>query len=97
MANIPTAAFGGSAAYHMANEALKAMGPIIVLEPGDFLRILEKNPDGLVIHTPGGLMSKNKYITSYKGLIFFTKTKDHLELPANIEMMVSKKMSIPQI
>ena len=97
MSNVPTAAFGGAAAHQMATEALKAMGPIVVLEPEDFLAMLAKNADGLVIHAPSGMFSKNKYITAYKGLIFFTKTKDELMLPADIEVIRSKKIAIPQI
>ena len=91
-------AYGAMAATgHIMEEALKAMGSIIVVEPKDFIRIVEKKTDALVVHTPGGILSKNKYITSYKGLIFFTKTKEELELPANIELMHAKKMVLPQL
>jgi hypothetical protein len=90
-------AYGAAAAGHIMEEALKAIGSIIVVEPKDFVRIVEKNTDAIVVHTSGGMLSKNKYITSYKGLIFFTKTKEELELPANIELMRAKKMMLPQL
>ncbi len=69
MTNVAGAA-GAAAAIAVA---LKAMGPIICVEPQDFLGILEKAEKPLVVQSPSGLMTKYKYLTSYKGLTFFTK------------------------
>ena len=78
-------------------EALKAIGPIICVEPQDFLAILEKAEKPLVVQSPSGFMTKYKYLTSYKGLTFFTKSKDPLLIPGDVEMITAKKIVVPQI
>lgn len=80
----------------MAN-ALKAMGSIVCVEPNIFLQILEKIENPLVVHSPASFMTKYKYLTSYKGLTFFTKTKDPLVIPASVELITAKKIAIPQL
>ena len=78
-------------------EALKAMGPIICVEPQDFLAILEKAEKPLVVQSPSGLLTKYKYLTSYKGFTFFTKSKEALLIPASVETITAKKIVIPQM
>ena len=80
-----------------AMNASKAMGSIVTVEPAEFLDILGKTEKPLVVHSPSGFMTKNKYITSYKGLVFFTKTKDQLLIPAAVEIVNAKKISIPEM
>ena len=87
-------AVGAAAAI---GEALKAMGPIVCVEPQDFLVILEKAEKPLVVQSPSGLMTKYKYLTSYKGLTFFTKSKDPLLIPGSVDMITAKKIVVPQI
>ena len=42
-------------------------------DPGDFLDILQRHSGALVVHATGGFFKTNyKYLTSYKGLAFFT-------------------------
>jgi hypothetical protein len=86
----------GGAAAAIA-EALKAMGPIVCVEPPDFLAILGKAEKPLVVHSPSGFMTKYKYLTSYKGLTFFTKSKEALLIPGSVEMIAAKKIVVPQI
>lgn len=78
-------------------EALKAIGAIICVEPQDFLGILEKTEKPLVVHSPSGFLSRYKYLTSYKGLTFFTKSKEALLIPASAETIAAKKIVIPQM
>lgn len=80
-----------------AMNANKAMGSIITVEPEQFLDILGKTEKPLVVHSPSGILTKNKYITSYKGLVFFTKTKDQLLIPAAAEIINAKKISVPEM
>ena len=87
----------GAAAAAATAEALKAMGPIICVEPQDFLAILGKVEKPLVVHSPSGLLTKYKYLTSYKGLTFFTKSKEALLIPASVETITAKKIVIPQM
>ena len=78
-------------------EALKAIGAIVCVEPQEFLGILERIEKPLVVHSAGGFLTKYKYLTSYKGLTFFTKSKEALLIPASVEMIAAKKIVIPQI
>ena len=87
----------GAAAVAAINEALKAIGPIICVGPQEFLHILQKAEDPLVVHSPSGFLAKYKYLTSYKGLTFFTKSKEPLLIPASVETITARKIAIPQI
>ena len=94
---MPNGAVAAGAAASVAAEALKAIGAIIFVEPQDFLAILEKAEKPLVVHSPSGFLTKYKYLTSYKGLTFFAKTKDPLLIPGSVEMITAKKIVIPQM
>lgn len=96
MSNGAIAAGVAGSAAAMA-EALKAVGAIVCVEPQDFLDILERIEKPLVVHSPSGFLTKYKYITSYKGLTFFTKSKEALLIPASVEIITAKKIVIPQI
>jgi len=78
-------------------EALKAIGAIVCVEPQEFLNILERIEKPLIVHAPSGFLTKYKYLTSYKGLTFFTKSKEALLIPASVEIITAKKIAIPQI
>jgi hypothetical protein len=88
-------AAGAAVAVAAIANAIKAMGPIVVVEPQVFLDILQRAEEPLVVHAPAGLVSKYKYLTSYKGLIFFTKSKDELLIPASVETISAKKIELP--
>ena len=92
----PAAAFGAIQAVNAIN-ATKAMGSIVTVEAAEFLDILGKTEKPLVVHSPSGFMTKNKYLTSYKGLVFFTKTKDEILIPKTAEIVNAKKISIPEM
>ena len=94
MANGAAGAAGVAAAIA---EALKVMGPIVCVEPQDFLAILKKAENPLVVQSPSGFMTKYKYLTSYKGLTFFAKSKDPLLIPGSVEIITAKKIVVPQI
>ncbi len=90
-------AAGAAGAAAAIAEALKAMGPIICVEPQDFLGILKKTEKPLVVHSPSGFLTRYKYLTSYKGLTFFTKSKEALLIPASVETITAKKIVVPQM
>jgi hypothetical protein len=86
----------GAAAAAAIAQAIKASGAIVNVEPEDFLRILQRTQTPLVIHAVGGFFSTNyRYLTSYKGLAFFTKSPDPLDLPNSSEVVLAKKIWIP--
>ena len=77
-------------------QAIKASGVIVRVEPGDFLAILEHQEGPLVVHATGGFFNTNyQYLTSYKGLAFFTKSDTPMNLPAGTELVQAKKIWIP--
>lgn len=85
-----------AAAAAAAAQAIKASGVIVRVEPGDFLSILQRQPGALVVHATGGFFSTNyQYLTSYKGLAFFTKSADPLDLPSGTEVIQAKTIWIP--
>src|SRR5215813_1334409 len=88
------AAAAGAAAA-VAN-AVKASGVIVRVEPADFVGILKRQPGALVVHATGGFFSTNyQYLTSYKGLAFFTKSSASLDLPAGTELIQARSMWAP--
>ena len=69
---------------------------IVRVEPDDFLGILQRQQGALVVHATGGFFSTNyQYLTSYKGLAFFTKAPAPLDLPPGTEVVQAKKMWVP--
>jgi hypothetical protein len=68
----------------------------VSVEPDVFLRILRRQPEPLVIHATGGFFSTNyQYLTSYKGLAFFTKSPNLLDLPSGSEVVRAKYIWVP--
>ena len=90
---------GAHVAAHaaMAN-ALKASGVVVRLEPGEWLSVLKRTDNPLVVIAEGGLFkTKYQYLTSYRGLAFFTKSPTALVLPGRTELITAKSMSIPDV
>jgi hypothetical protein len=86
---------GAAAAAAIAN-AIKASGAIVRVENKDFKSILQRTPKPLVVVAGRGFFSLyNKYLTSYKGLIFYTKSRDPLNLPGDIELVNCSRIFIP--
>ncbi len=86
----------GTAAAAAIAQAIRASGVLVRVEPGDFLRILERQDAPLVVHATGGFFSTNyQYLMSYKGLAFFTKSDTPINLPGDTELVQTKKIWIP--
>lgn len=92
-----SAAAGGAAAAAAAMaEAIKASGAIIRVEPDQFQKILHRQDAPLVVEAIGGFRNRTRqYLTSYKGLVFHTKTTDRAILPSRAEVVLAKKIWIP--
>ena len=88
-------AHGGGAAAAIAN-AIKASGSIVRVEPQMFAELLRKVERPLIVYARGGLFSgKHQYLTSYKGLTFFAKSGQQIDLPRGVEVIVAKKIWMP--
>lgn len=91
---------GANAAAHAAAvaNAIKASGVVVRVEAGDFLAVLRNVDEPLIVVSQGGVFKKHfKYLTSYKGLAFYTRSNDALVLPSRAEVVHAKAMSIPDV
>jgi hypothetical protein len=87
---------GAGAANEEAANAIKASGVLVRVEPQEFVKILARANNPLVVISEGGLFSTNfRYLMSYKGLAFFTKSDDMLALPADAEVIRAREINIP--
>ena len=85
----------GAAAAAIAN-AIKASGAIIHVDSTDFMTIIQKMDNPLVVCSESKFISISyRYLTSYKGLIFFTKSATPLILRPSAEIIQAKKIWIP--
>lgn len=97
------AAYGGAAGATAASagaiavaNAIKASGAIIKVSPADFQIILSKSENPLVVIAESVFLGTTyKYLTSYKGLFFYTKSAEPLQLPSKTELISAKKIWIP--
>jgi hypothetical protein len=77
-------------------EAIKVSGTIVHVPPEGFLEVLRKNESPLVVSASGGIFGKKyDYLTSYKGLCFYTRADEALQLPGRAEIVSAKKIWIP--
>jgi hypothetical protein len=89
----------GAAAIHAAiANAIKATGVVVRLEPNEWLSVLKRNENAVVVVAEGGMFKKSfRYLTSYRGLAFFTKSDQALVLPGRAEVITAKSISLPDM
>lgn len=93
--NVATTTGATSAAAAMA-QAIKASGTLVYVDVDAFKKILSKIDSPLIIMTHGGFLSKTfQYLTSYKGLTFFTKMDQEMLMPSKAELIYAKKIWMP--
>jgi hypothetical protein len=86
----------GGAAAAAAIAAIRASGVIVRVKPDDFVGLLQRQPGALVVHATGGLFSTDyRYLTSYKGLAFYTKARAPLDLPPGTELVQARAIWVP--
>ena len=89
-------ATGATAAAAAIVQAIKASGAIVRVEPTDFMMILDKVDNPLLVYSESKFFStKYHYLTGYKGLIFYTKSATPLMLRPSVELIHAKKIWIP--
>lgn len=90
-----SAAAGAAAAAAIAN-AIKASGVIVRVSPGDFANILRRVENPLIVYSQGGFFTtRHQYLTSYKGLAFYTKSREQIDLPRSAEVIRAQGMWMP--
>lgn len=87
---------GGAAAAAIA-QAIKASGAIVRMEPDDFRQIVYRADHPLVVVSTSRMFGRasHKYLTSYKGLAFYTKSPNKLDLGGGVELVAAKTIWIP--
>ncbi len=86
---------GAVAAAAIAN-AIKASGVVVRVEPRDFQAIIQRMQKPLIVMVkPGFLAPSYRYLTSYKGLAFYAKSGEPLNLPGDAEIINSRSINIP--
>ena len=76
--------------------AIKASGVIVRLEPPEWLKILKRTDSSLVVIARGGMFRrKYQYLTTYRGLAFYTTSEHPLVLPGRTELINAKSISVP--
>jgi hypothetical protein len=66
------------------------------VEPDDFVAVLRMSESPLVVRSEGGFFSRRyHYLTSYKGLVFYTKTRLPLLFSPKVELVTARKIWIP--
>jgi hypothetical protein len=89
-------AAGAAAAAAAIARAIKASGVLVRLDPAEFMKIVGRVPEPLVVAATGGLFTKNyQYLIGYKGLAFHTKSAVPLQLPVTAEVIAADAIWIP--
>lgn len=87
---------GAAGAYAAVANAIKASGAIVKLKEEDFIKVISRADNPVIVISKGGFMKKDfDYLTSYKGLIFYARTKNEINLPGNSEIISAQQIWIP--
>jgi hypothetical protein len=77
-------------------QAVRASGAIVSVPPDEFQRLLERNVQGLVVHTQGKHFSRrHKYLMGYRGLVFYTTSREALSVPRTVQVLETRTIWIP--
>jgi len=94
-----SAAVAAAVAAHAALvQATKVSGVIVRVDPEDFLKIVNKTRGALVVSSTSSVFRRkdHHYLTSYKGLAFYTKSASEVALPSDVELIQAKQIWIPE-
>jgi hypothetical protein len=86
------------AAHAALANAIKATGVVVRLDPPEWLRVLKRTDNPLIVIARGGMFRrKYQYLTPYRGLAFYTTSEQPLVLPGRTELINAKSISIPDV
>ena len=84
-----------AAAAAIAN-AVKASGSLVEVETQDFLKLVNRIEQPAVVCATQRIFGvRYKYLTVYKGLFLYTKSKTPLQLPGTVERINAGKIWMP--
>ena len=82
--------------YNMIAQANRATALLVRLEPEEFSKVLSRMKEPMVVVVEGGIFTTHyHYLTSYKGLPFYTKSDGQLQLPDGTEVVNAGSISLP--
>ena len=91
-------ATGAAAAAAAIVNAVKASGVVVAVNHEEFLKILARSTDPLIVTSKGGIFKTHyEYLLSYKGLAFYTESAELLTLPADAEIVQADKIWVPNL
>ncbi len=77
-------------------QAIKASGAIVRLEPDDFQRLVGRAEQPLVVVAHSRFFGERfQYLTGYKGLVLYTKTRSPIALPGRAEVITARSVWVP--
>lgn len=83
--------------WGLAAAANQGTSVVINTDPDVFLRVVERNKDGLVVMSQSGVLrTKYCYLTSYKGLTFYCESRERLTLSPNVELLAAESIQAPE-
>lgn len=86
----------GAAVQAIIDQAIKASGAIVRVKPEDFFKIVDRVDKPLVVMSVSRLLgTRYHYLSAYKGLIFYTKSRGQLLLKGNTEYVIAQSIYIP--
>ena len=89
-------AMTAAAAQAAIINAVRSFGVIVTVEPEEFLSVVVRQDAPLIVLSTAGIFATEyRYLVSYKGLTFFTKSASPLEIPAGAELVRAGKLSLP--
>jgi uncharacterized protein (DUF1778 family) len=80
-----------------ARQALMVSGCVVQMDRGAFVSIVELMDRPVVVMARTQLLRKvtYTYATSYKGFVFFTRGREPLHLPQDIELIAAGRIWMP--
>jgi hypothetical protein len=76
--------------------AVKASGAIVQMHPDQFLKLLEREKEPVVVTATGWMFgTKYKYLFNYRGFFFYTESRTQLRIPSGAEIIAAEKIWVP--
>ena len=76
--------------------AQRASQLLVRVDPDEFAKIVSRMKEPLIVVVEGGVFSTHyHYLTSYKGLPFYTRSGNQLPMPPGAEVVEAEEISIP--
>jgi len=89
----PTTGIPGSVVI----KAIKAAGAIVHMEPWDFKQILAQAEHPVVVKAKAGFFKPYyQYLTTYKGFVLFTRSRQELAFAENTEFIAAREIWVPE-